>query len=350
MARLLLAALQGGGNEVSLPCNLRSFAKAPDVAALAQLERACSAEVTRLLAHWQGPGWREKPELWFTYHLYYKAPDLIGPAIARALRIPYVVAEASHAGKRSRDGWAAWQAHVEAALTACDTVFCFTPVDREGLARLPWLKAKLIDLPPFIDIANFAPRTPPAQEAGLGWLITVAMMREGAKLHSYRFLAQALALLPPSRWHLDIIGDGPGRGETEATFAAFPRENITFHRLVLPERLPALLADAEIFVWPGFSEAYGLVYLEAQAMGLPVVALDCGGVASTLKPGITGLLVAAQTPEAYASALKTLLDQPALARQMGMAAAQFIHTERNLTSATAILNAGLHAAQAKAPQ
>src|SRR3546814_1683340 len=44
---------------------------------------------------------RQRPQLWFTYHLYYKAPDWIGPKVARALRIPYVVAEASVAYKRA---------------------------------------------------------------------------------------------------------------------------------------------------------------------------------------------------------------------------------------------------------
>ena len=41
-----------------------------------------------------------RPDLWFTYHLYYKAPDWLGPRVAEALSIPYVVAEASVAGTR----------------------------------------------------------------------------------------------------------------------------------------------------------------------------------------------------------------------------------------------------------
>ena len=41
------------------------------------------------------------PELWFTYHLYHKAPDWLGPRIAGALGIPYVVAEASFAPKQA---------------------------------------------------------------------------------------------------------------------------------------------------------------------------------------------------------------------------------------------------------
>ena len=46
-------------------------------------------------------GRRPRPDLWFTYHLYYKAPDLVGPLVAGALGIPYAVAEASVAHKRA---------------------------------------------------------------------------------------------------------------------------------------------------------------------------------------------------------------------------------------------------------
>ena len=47
-----------------------------------------------------------RPDLWFTYHVYYKAPDWLGPAVSEALGIPYVIAEASHAEKRAAGPWA----------------------------------------------------------------------------------------------------------------------------------------------------------------------------------------------------------------------------------------------------
>src|SRR5207253_11404693 len=56
------------------------------------------------------------PELWFTYHLYHKAPDWLGPQIADALRIPYVVAEASDAPKQASRGWAAGRRAAERAI------------------------------------------------------------------------------------------------------------------------------------------------------------------------------------------------------------------------------------------
>src|SRR5258708_24281091 len=59
-----------------------------------------------MAADWKAGRADERPELWFTYHLYYKAPDWLGPAVSEALGIPYVIAEASYAPKRAHGPWA----------------------------------------------------------------------------------------------------------------------------------------------------------------------------------------------------------------------------------------------------
>ena len=46
---------------------------------------------------------RLRPDLWLTYHTYYKAPDLLGPAVCRALGLPYVVFQGMYSTKRRRD-------------------------------------------------------------------------------------------------------------------------------------------------------------------------------------------------------------------------------------------------------
>ncbi len=45
----------------------------------------------------------ERFDLWFTYHCYYRKPDWLGPAVTKALGLPYVIAEASHAPRRTQD-------------------------------------------------------------------------------------------------------------------------------------------------------------------------------------------------------------------------------------------------------
>jgi glycosyltransferase involved in cell wall biosynthesis len=56
-------------------------------------------------------------------------------------------------------------------------------------------------------------------------------------------------------------------------------------------RLPALYAACDLYVWPAVREAYGMAMLEAQALGLPVLAGDEGGVADVVADGVTGRLV-----------------------------------------------------------
>ncbi|MGQ7530550.1 glycosyltransferase, partial [Streptococcus suis] len=76
------------------------------------------------------------------------------------------------------------------------------------------------------------------------------------------------------------------------------------------DRVVATLAEHDLFVWPGVREAYGLVYLEAQAVGLPIVAFDSGGVSATVRRGETALLLPEDDEAGLASALGDLLDDP----------------------------------------
>src|SRR5690606_6224267 len=84
MARALIRALTLAGFDVEVASGLRAHRARPDIAAL---EAEAESERRRLLDGWRGA---QKPDLWLTYHPYYRAPDLIGPAVCRALSIPYV--------------------------------------------------------------------------------------------------------------------------------------------------------------------------------------------------------------------------------------------------------------------
>ena len=108
-------------------------------------------------------------------------------------------------------------------------------------------------------------------------LITVAMMRRGDKLASYRLLADSLAMLSDLEWSLDIVGDGEARGEVAAALAPLgPR--LRWRGALDAAGVAAALADSDLFVWPAINEAFGMALLEAQASGLPVVAGASGGV------------------------------------------------------------------------
>src|SRR6185503_17559002 len=93
LARALLRALAAGRHDVAVASRLRSYDAHGDTARQARIARIGARCAQRLLARWQAD--RAHPDLWFTYHLHHKAPDWLGPAVCRALDIPYVVAEAS---------------------------------------------------------------------------------------------------------------------------------------------------------------------------------------------------------------------------------------------------------------
>src|SRR5207253_3245673 len=152
------------------------------------------------------------------YHLYYKAPDGLGPAIAAALDIPYVVAEASHAPKQARGRWAPGHRIVEQALRTADLVLGLNPADRHCVLPLLRDPRRWISLPPFLDAQRYRPRRAPRSEPSPR-LIAVAMMRPGDKLASYRLLGAALAMLLDLAWTLDVVGDGAARAEVEAALA-----------------------------------------------------------------------------------------------------------------------------------
>jgi len=337
MARQLVAALESLGHVVDPIEAPKTYFREADPARFASVATEAARGRDALLAGYRAG--RPRPDLWFTYHNYYRSPDFLGPDIAAALGIPYVTAEASDSARRATGEWAGHTAIVRQGLATGDVHFYFTDRDRQGL--LPWENqgTALLSLPPFVAIGP--DHLQPADLSEAPRLVTVAMMRDGAKLESYLTLARILDLCRNESWTLSIIGDGPRRTEVEAAFAGLPEGRITWRGQLGRETTQAELARHDIFVWPGIGEAYGLVYLEAQAAGLPVLAFDSGGVAETVRAGETALLVPEHDEEALAAALTRLLRDKTLREGMGTAARHFILTERTPARAAERLADGL---------
>ncbi len=263
IARLTLAALTRAGFAPCTVSRLRVLDLAGDPAAEARLAAAAEAEAARVIERLRA----KEPALWFTYHCHYKAPDLLGPQTVDALGLPYVISEPSVSVRRRHGAWAGFARASEAAIARADRLFWTTSRDRHGLEAAGH-GAKMVHLPAFLDPGPApVPRaagTPPR-------LLTVAMMRPGDKLESYRRLAAGLAVLAGD-WRLDVIGDGPARGEVAALLAPFGAR-VTLRGVVEDAALlRAACEAADLMVWPGVGEGVGMAYLEAQAAGLPVVA------------------------------------------------------------------------------
>jgi glycosyltransferase involved in cell wall biosynthesis len=87
---------------------------------------------------------------------------------------------------------------------------------------------------------------------------------------------------------------------------------------------------ADIFVFPGIGESLGMVFLEAQACELPVVALDTAGVPQVVRRSTTALLVPEDDGRSMAHAIDALLSSAELRNRLGQKGREFIREERNL--------------------
>lgn len=111
---------------------------------------------------------------------------------------------------------------------------------------------------------------------------------------------------------LVLVGEGPMRAQLEREL---PRAH--FAGFVPADRLAPWYASADLFVFPSTNETFGNVVLEAFASGLPVVAVDKGGVRELVTPGRDGVLAQPGNPLAFAEEIRFLLAHPGLRARLG---------------------------------
>lgn len=128
-----------------------------------------------------------------------------------------------------------------------------------------------------------------------------------------------------------VIGDGPERKAMEAwVIEHFPPGVVEFMGSGNPDVVAKEMRRAWIFSMPsvtmptGETETFGMVFLEAQASGCPVVAFRTGGVPEVVKHGVTGFLVKEGDTQALARVLRDLLESPDLRYSMGQAARRWV--------------------------
>jgi phosphatidylinositol alpha-1,6-mannosyltransferase len=157
-------------------------------------------------------------------------------------------------------------------------------------------------------------------------IITVARLRERYKGHDV--LIQALPIIrdavPNVQWV--VIGDGPERASYESEVRARGLDDsVTFIGVVDDRQRDAWLDRGHVFAMPsrlsddGGGEGFGIVYLEAGAHGLPVIAGDVAGARDAVIDGETGRLVDPTDHRKVAEAAIELLTNQDLSRQMGSA-------------------------------
>jgi len=90
--------------------------------------------------------------------------------------------------------------------------------------------------------------------------------------------------------------------------------------LPFTEEAPSLMSALDIFVLPSFSETFGLVVIEAMAMGKPVIATNAGGVPEIITHNVTGMLVEPRSTDSLTAALHNLISDQPLASSLARAA------------------------------
>lgn len=144
-----------------------------------------------------------------------------------------------------------------------------------------------------------------------------------------RTVAELRRCRPDLDVELLVVGgpSGPsGTGPRELAALARAEEIGDLVRFLPPQpqdRLADILRAADLLLVPSLSESFGLIALEAQACGTPVVATRVGGLSHAVGDGTTGVLVPTRDPADWALAVAGLLDHPRRLAAMRLAAAQF---------------------------
>ena len=347
LAQLLIEAITLTGHEVQVMSEFRSLDISGDPDIQENIEIQGREEAKRILQQINSNGC-EIIDLWFTYHLFHKAPDWLGPEISKTLGIPYVVAEASYAPKQQMGPWQTGLTRVERALQSADGVISLNPRDRHCIQ--PFLNANVIQS----SLLPFTRQLPNRQEkhdglkARLGqhlgadsrapWLIVVAMMRKGDKEHSFRILASALAQILDLDWQLMLIGSGDAADSVQRAFGPIGEDRVHALGVLEPAETQQYLDASDIFVWPAVNEAFGMAMLEAHRHGLPVVAGYTDGTATIVEDQVTGFLTEPENTETFAQAVRHLLENRNLRETMERNAREKFLSNHTLKTAARALD------------
>ena len=280
-----------------------------------------------------------RPQIWLTYHTYYKAPDLLGPSVCREAGLPYVVFQGSFSTKRKRD-WRTRPGYVmnRKALCAARLVLSNRREDMRNLERL-LPPNRLAYVAPGIHPQDFSfdetsrsalRRTWNVGEAPV--ILSAAMFRPDVKTQGLAWVIRACGELQRRgrELYLVIAGDGREKPWLQRLAEEQLPGRTRFVGKIPRDEMYRFYSAGEIFAFPGIRESLGMVFLEAQSCGLPVVAFANGGIPEVVRHQETGYLVPLFAFEAYIQALDTLLTDEGLRRKMGQAGQRYVRKAHDL--------------------
>jgi glycosyltransferase involved in cell wall biosynthesis/predicted metal-dependent phosphoesterase TrpH len=245
-----------------------------------------------------------------------------GALVARALGVPligsYHTELTAYAAERSGEIRLAqaMALAVRAFYGACDLVLSPSPASDEALRAIGIGEERVARWDRGVDTERFDPalRGRPALPGELNVLYAGRITREkGADLLAEAFLD---AHSRDPRLHLVLVGGGP---EQERVRERVGEQRMTFLGWLEGIELARAYASADIFLFPSATDTFGQVILEAQASGLPVVAVAAGGPLSLIEDRVSGLLCK-PAPDALAEGVLELAASPLLRRRLAAVA------------------------------
>jgi glycosyltransferase involved in cell wall biosynthesis len=290
-------------------------------------------------------------DLWFSYHSYYKAPDMLGPISAAAVGVPYVLFQGIFSTKHRRD-WKTLPGFLlnRKALRAARQVFTNKKVDLFNLRRL-LPEDRIRYVAPGLNPADFTFDAGARARLRKAWhagdepvVLAVAMFRPGVKTEGLIWVLRACGELRRRgrRFRVVIVGDGRERPRLAGLARAELPDRVLFAGRVDRRELYRYYSAADLFVFPGIRESLGMVYLEAQSCGLPAVAFENAGVPEAIQDGRTGLLVPMHDGRRFVEAIGRLLEDGALRRRMGQEAQAYVREFHDLNRNYRAMESVLH--------
>jgi glycosyltransferase involved in cell wall biosynthesis len=207
---------------------------------------------------------------------------------------------------------------------------------RRDLLRTHKIPAeRVVSIPTGVDTASFFPRPADRKlKKSLGLaedalVISLVAVLRTQKRHEIVIAAarRVIAAFPRARFL--FVGEGPGRERIQKAIAALGLKEffiLTGHRTDIPE----ILALTEVGVISSSAEGVPQFLLQTLAMAKPVVATRVGGIPEIITPGVDGLLIPPEDPDALAEALLGLLGDPQQCRRLGSAGRELVEREHTL--------------------
>ena len=282
---------------------------------------------------------RNGMDLWLTYHSYYKAPDLLGPSVSKKMAIPYVIFQGIYSTKRRRD----WKTRPgfylnKNSLGAARHVFTNKKVDLLNIKRLiPENRITYIAPGLIHDDFNFdaEARADLRRMLNVGdepLVFTAAMFRPDVKTEGLTWVIRACGELYRRGYPLRLViaGDGKEKHNLHKLAGEHLPQRARFVGKVPRNEMYRFYSAADVFVFPGIRESLGMVFLEAQSCGLPVVAFENAGVPEAVQNGNTGFLVPMYAMEDFVQAIERLLANKDLRQKMGQQARNYVRKYHDL--------------------